>query len=59
MSAGALPQAPLEKLTAFPQTSYSWFKGAASRQEGNGGNRGGERRKGAMGKGEERGKLGE
>jgi len=36
MSAGALPQTPLEERTALPRP-LAGFKGAASRQEGNGG----------------------
>jgi len=43
MSAGALPQTPLGELTALPRP-LAGFKGAASRQEGNGGE--GERRNG-------------
>jgi len=64
MSAGASPQAPLGELTVLPRP-LAGFKGAASRQEGNRGvgreglGEEGRERKGGMGKGEERGKLGE
>jgi len=57
MSAGALPQTPLGELTALPRPSI-WFQGDrfAAGREGREGLREG---KGEMGKGGERGKLGE